>query len=351
MKLVHFLVGSQDGGAETFFMKLIEAQHEAGDEILVILGPHEGRTARLDVLGIQYLVLRFEGFIEDFMSRRAMARALLAFRPDVVQCWMSRAGRRTRKGPYLSVGRQGGYYPVKHYKGCDHLVANTPAIVDFIESDGWPSDKAHLISNFGSLGPAQAIGRKDLETPEDAKVLLAMGRLDPSKGFDVLLEALAKLPKDYYLWLAGTGPIEQRLKSQADRLGVEGRVRFLGWRNDTAALYGQADVYVMSSRDEPLGNVVLEAWSAKVPVVAAQSRGPSWIISDREDGLMVPQEDPDAMAKSIEDVCCDPVLREALIQKALAVYEARFSKASILNQYREFYRSAYFEKFGWELEG
>lgn len=350
MKLVHFLVGSQEGGAEAFFMKLIEAQHEAGDEILVILGPHEGRVGQLEALGVRHLVLKFEGLIEDFMSRRSMARALSAFGPDVVQCWMSRAGRRTKVGPYLTVGRQGGYYPVKHYKGCDHLVANTPAIVDFIKSDGWPETNVHLISNFGSLGTAEPIDRGDLETPASAKVILAMGRLDPSKGFDVLLEALAKLPSDYYLWLAGTGPIELRLKGQAEMLGVQERVRFLGWRDDAAALYSQADVYAMSSRDEPLGNVVLEAWSAKVPVVAAQSRGPSWIISEGEDGLMVPQEDPEAMANAIEEVCNNLALREALISKALETYEARFSKASILDQYREFYRSAYLEKFGREIK-
>jgi glycosyltransferase involved in cell wall biosynthesis len=351
MRLVHFLVGTQEGGAEEFFMKLIIAQHEAGDELLVILGPNTARLARLDAAGVNYLALEFGGFLTDWKSRRTMQAALQEFRPHIVQCWMSRAARRMKPGPWVSVGRQGGYYPVKHYKVCDHLVANTPAIVDYIRRDGWPESRVHLLSNFGSLAACAPVQRRDLGTPESARVVLAMGRLTPSKGFDILIEAMAKLDPGTYLWLAGVGEDENQLRQLAADLGLSKRVKLLGWRDDASALFAEADVYVLSSRDEPLGNVVLEAWQAGVPVVAAKSPGPCWIIEDRKDGLLVNNENPDAMAEAIREVCDDEALSRSLVQQARHSYEERFSKQTILAQYREFYTLAWQQKFGSEIIG
>ena len=100
-----------------------------------------------------------------------------------------------------------------------------------------------------------------------------------------LLAALAEGP-DAYLWLVGTGSLAGVLTSQAASLGLEERVRFLGWREDTAALYAAADLYVCPSRIEPLGNVVIEAWAHNTPVVAAAAAGPAALIENpvHEDG-------------------------------------------------------------------
>ena len=239
---------------------------------------------------------------------------------------------------------------MKNYEGCDHIIANTPGILEFVRKEGWPSDKAHLISNFSSLKKFPPIDRALFETPEDAKVVLAMGRLDWSKGFDVLIEAVAQLPENFILWLAGVGPDEVALKTQTQRLGLEQRVRFLGWRNDASALYQTADVYVMSSRDEPLGNVVLEAFESGVPVVAVESPGPSWIITDRQDGVIVPKLDAQSMANAIKEIVEDEALKNKLVENARITVQERFSKAAILRQYRKLYQKSYREKFGLEIK-
>src|SRR5690606_28632923 len=132
-------------------------------------------------------------------------------------------------------------------------------------------------------------------TPEDAPLLLTLGRLHPSKAQDVALAALARLP-GAFLWIAGAGPLEAALKAQAHALGVHERVRFLGWRDDPSALYAAADICLFPSRYEPLGNVVIQAWAHGLPVIAAASQGPAALIAEGEDGLLVPIDDADALA-------------------------------------------------------
>ena len=112
--------------------------------------------------------------------------------------------------------------------------------------------------------------RHALGTPGAAPLLLALGRLHENKGFDTLIRALALLP-DHHLWLAGEGPLEESLRRLARETGVEERVRLLGWRADTAALYAACDAFVCPSRHEPFGNIIVEAWAQRVPVVATRS--------------------------------------------------------------------------------
>ena len=122
-----------------------------------------------------------------------------------------------------------------------------------------------------------------------------MGRLHEVKAHDISLKALALIPQAY-LWIAGTGPLEAELKALAQSLGVAQRVRFLGWRNDAAALYRTADACLFPSRFEPLGNVVIQCWANGLPVIAAASQGPSQLITPGQDGLLVPIDDAPALA-------------------------------------------------------
>src|SRR3546814_4713189 len=116
--------------------------------------------------------------------------------------------------------------------GFDELVANTEDIAEWIGGQGWPAGRVRCIPNFAAAPPsAPAIERASLETPDDVPLLLSMGRLHEAKAHDITLMALAELP-DAWLWIAGVGPLEPKLRAMAQALGVAGRVRFLGWRTD-----------------------------------------------------------------------------------------------------------------------
>jgi glycosyltransferase involved in cell wall biosynthesis len=179
------------------------------------------------------------------------------------------------------------------------------------------------------------VPRAGLETPADAPLAIALGRLHPNKGFDVLLAAIAKVP-GLYLWVAGEGALRAALKRQASLLGIDERVRFLGWRQDIGALLAAADMLVCSSRREPLGNTILEAWAASKPVVACAASGPAELIEHDKSGLLVPIDDAAALAEAMRGLIADKARAAALAEAGHAVFEAQFSEARVVARYREF---------------
>ena len=275
-------------------------------------------------------------FNRDPYSRMRLKSAIRHHAPRAVLTWMSRATISCPPGPYALIARLGGYYDLKYYRHCDHLVANTEDIASYILRQGWPRDKVTYLPNFATESPVTAIDRQALGVPQGAPLLVALGRLHRDKAFDILLRALA-LVDGVWLWLAGDGPLERSLKALAAELNIAHRVAFLGWRDDSQSLLAAADCLVCPSRVEPLGNVVLEAWARARPVVAAAAIGPFRLIADGKTGLTVPVEDPSALAEAIRLVVTDRPLAERLAASGHQDYQARFSKDAVVRQYLEFF--------------
>ena len=333
-RLLQAIAGQRHGGAEAFFERLAVALAEAGETQRLVIRRDAARAARLRGAGLEVIEAPFGGPF-DFATRKLLRRAVAAFRPEVVLSWMSRASAACAGGDFVHVGRLGGYYPLKHYRGCDHLVANTRDIAAYIVRGGWPAARVHYLPNFVAVTPAAPVARAALDTPADAPLALALGRLHPNKGFDVLLEAVAQVPR-LQLWLAGAGDDGAALAVRAAAPDLAGRVHFLGWRDDVPALLAAADVLVVASRIEPLGNVVIEAWAAGVPVVATASAGPRALIGDGRSGLLVPVEDADALAGALERVVADRGLAAALVEGGRAAYAAEFAQERVVALYRDF---------------
>jgi glycosyltransferase involved in cell wall biosynthesis len=260
-----------------------------------------------------------------------LAREIAEFAPDLVLSWMSRATGFCPAGKAPHLGRLGGYYDLKYYRRCDHLIGNTRDIVDYLVGQGWPAERAHYLPNFVGSAVQPAVPRAALNTPEGVPLLLALGRLHVNKAFDVLLRALEKVPSAH-LWLAGEGPEGRRLMKLADELKIAERLRFLGWRSDVPALLAASDLLVCPSRHEPLGNVVLEAWAQRRAVVAAGAQGPAALITPEETGILVPPDDPEALAAAVARVLEDPILAARLAVGGRAAYEAEFTESAVVAQ-------------------
>jgi glycosyltransferase involved in cell wall biosynthesis len=334
-RVLQCIAGAEHGGAETFFVSLVWALHEAGLEQQIVMRPNVLRRARLEKGGIAPLELPFGGPF-DFRTGRALKREAMRFGADIVLSWMNRASIRCPKGPYVRAGRLGGYYNLKYYRNCDWLIGITPDIVEHMVRGGWPKERAVYLPNFASAEAAPPASRSLLATPQHAPLIFTLGRLHPAKGFDVLLTALKKIP-NAYLWLAGDGPSGPELKALAKRLGVADRVRFLGWREDKAALFAAADVVIFPSRYEPFGTVTLEAWAYETPLVAAASAGPAGVITDEKDALLVPIEDADALASAINRVLGDPGLAASLVANGRAKFDANFTQTAVIRRYLDFF--------------
>ena len=336
MSVLHLLGTAGEGGAETYFVDLLEALKRAGVPEAAAIRGNAAREARLKQAGVAVKVLRFGGPI-DILTKPAAAGFAALQGAKVALAWMNRAARHTPRGPWARIGRLGGYYSLKYYKGFDHLVANTEDIADWIVGQGWPAGRVTCIPNFAEAPEAAApVDRASLDTPQGAPLLLAMGRLHENKAHDISLQALAQLP-DAWLWIAGVGPLEAKLKGMAEALGVSGRVRFLGWRADPSALYRTADVCIFPSRYEPLGNVVIQAWAHGLPVVAAESQGPKALIHDGNDGFLASIDDAEALADRVRRLLDEPKLRTRFAAAGAARVQAEFSEAAVVGHWKELF--------------
>lgn len=336
MSVLHLLGSGGDGGAETYFVDLVTALHRAGVAEACAIRRHPARAEALAAAGVVAQSFGFGGPL-DLITRPRVAALGRRLDAKVMVAWMNRAGRHTPAGPWKRIGRLGGYYSLKYYRGFDHLVGNTRDIVDWVIGQGWPATQVSYIPNFAG-GPDESppVARASLDTPEGAPLLLGMGRLHDAKAHDISLKALALIP-DAYLWIAGDGPLEDKLKAMAAALGVADRVRFLGWRNDAGALYRAADVCVFPSRFEPLGNVVIQSWAHGLPVVAANSKGPGALVRDGEDGILIPLEEPQALADAVKAILADPMMKIRLVQNGHARVEGEFSQAAVVAEWRSLF--------------
>jgi glycosyltransferase involved in cell wall biosynthesis len=341
LRVFQAMSGAALGGAEAFFERLAPAFVRAGVPQRVAIRRDPRRAKLLRAQGVDLVELGFRGPL-DIATRLALMREIRRFAPDVVLGWMNRAcaalpPRAIMRGTrYVAVGRLGGYYDLKYYRRCDWLIGNTPDIRDYVVRQGWPAARAAYVPNFVDATPSPPVDRSAFATPSDAPLALALGRLHPNKAFDVLIAAAAALP-DLHVWIAGEGPLGADLRAQAARLGIAGRIRFLGWREDIPALLAAADLLVCPSRHEPLGNVVIEAWAHGRPVVAAASAGPRQLIRDGETGLLVPVDDATALARAIASIAHDRARGAELAAAGRAAYEAEFTEAAVVQRYLSFF--------------
>ena len=341
MRVLQAMAGAEFGGAEAFFVRLVIALHKAGLNQRVVIRKNDRRAALLRAGGLDPVELKFGGRF-DFSTPMLLKRQLRDFQPQVALTWMNRATsmmpkRRPGDLSYVLAARLGGYYNLKYYRHCDHLVGNTHDICDYLKGEGWPAERTHYLPNFVAADVAQPASRKALNLPERSRFILTLGRLHQNKAFDTLIRALAEVP-DTYLVIAGEGPERENLEALATELGVRPRIRMVGWRDDAPALLAACDAFVCPSRHEPLGNVVIEGWAQSRPVVAAASQGPSQLINDGVDGLLTPVDDAPAMAVAIKRALNDAALAADLAQAGRSRYEAEFTEAQVVKHYLSFFQ-------------
>jgi glycosyltransferase involved in cell wall biosynthesis len=170
-----------------------------------------------------------------------------------------------------------------------------------------------------------AAPRTELRSPGDAEVVVAAGRLVRQKGFDLLVDAWVEVARRHPQWelhVYGSGPEKDALSDQVHRLGLDGRVRLMGYSDDLLAKMAGASLYVMSSRSEGFPLVLLEAMAVGLPVVSFDCRnGPSDIVRHARDGLLVPDHDVAALAGALNDLLAAPARRHRM--SCAAVERAR----------------------------
>jgi glycosyltransferase involved in cell wall biosynthesis len=322
---MQIMAGAKVGGIETFFFDAVCALDDACIEQFVVARPHA--TAGLNAVkarGIGYATAEFVSWW-PWPTRRVLRKAVADFQPDIIQYWTGRAASFAPETQARQIGWYGGYRQRKRYRSCTHFIGITPDLMRHLRDEGVADDQSSLVHIFAEARRVEPASRAALSTPEGAPLLLALSRLHWKKGLDVLLEATARVP-GAYLWIAGEGPDRAKLEEKSRTLGIDERVRFLGWRNDREALLAAADICVFPSRFEPFGAVMIEAWAAGRPLIAAASQGPAAYVESGANGILVPVDDVTALVAAIRAVVDDKALRTRLVAGGFATFEKRFTR-------------------------
>jgi glycosyltransferase involved in cell wall biosynthesis len=185
--------------------------------------------------------------------------------------------------------------------------------------------------------------RSELGVAPEVTLLGAVGNVRPSKAYPVLLDAFARVRRTLptaRLVVAGQaqGALYDELKAQRARLGLEGAVDFIGFRSDVAEVLHALDVFVLSSSDEGFSLAVVQAMAAGLPVVATRCGGPEQIVGDSGAALLVPPNDPGALAEAIVRVVGQDDLAGRLRAAARQRAVEAFSLERMLGDYDALYR-------------
>lgn len=336
MKILHIIAGADVGGAETFFIDAVEALAETACQQRVVT--RFNNQHKIDIIKKHNIPLEKASFsnLWPFPTSRKINKQIKDFKPDIVHHWMGRAGSFSQIGDHVNLGWYGGYYKPERFKHCTHHAGVSRDIVRHIKEQGIAEQNAHLLHIYAEFEKGTPLNRADFETPEDAPLLLALARLHVKKGLDVLLKSLIDVP-EAYLWIAGSGPLEKELKGQMKELGLENRVRFLGWRTDRENLLATCDICVFPSRYEPFGAVVIEAWAMGKPLIAAKSQGPKAYVTHEEDGLLVEIDDVIGLGDAIKRILADKPLAEKMIKNGLQSYKNGFTREVFKNNILQLY--------------
>lgn len=365
MKILYTIAGLyRPAGMERILSLKANYLAKLGYDVTIVTTEQKGRpeafplegSIRLVDLGIGYEDNNGKSFVDKLVHypakqhrhRKALAKLLQELRPDVtvslfdgderflykikdgskkvLELHFSRYKRLqyNRGGIWALADRLRSYQDERTVSKYDRFVVLTE---EDLKNWGSPAN-ACVIPNFlnGMPDEPATLGRK---------TVLAVGRYDYQKGFDRLISAWAMLPANHRwkLRLVGEGPLRDALAQQVKDLGVQDSVFIDKTHRNMDAVYHDASIYALSSHYEGLPMVLLEAQSHGLPIVAFDCKcGPSDVVTDEVDGLLVPEGDVPALAKALERIMDNPRLRKEMGARAL-LSAARWDKESIMQQW------------------
>jgi glycosyltransferase involved in cell wall biosynthesis len=200
--------------------------------------------------------------------------------------------------------------------------------------NGWGGMRIDVI--FNAVDPAAWAGdlsesslRKELSLSEEHFVMLCASRFAHDKGHKYLVNSISRLTEltqiPFTLVLAGDGPLLEETKTQVHELGLEGKIKFIGFRKDIKNLYKGSDLYVNASQHEALSFLIIEAMAAGLPVVATDMYGNSDIVNSKTNcGLLVEYDNADSMAVALKCMMEDPAFLANCRQNALKAVDEFF---------------------------
>ncbi|AZY51463.1 glycosyltransferase family 4 protein [Bordetella avium] len=362
-RILIFIHSLHGGGAERVAVDLAGHWVRAGHEVMILT------QAEGDAYPIPEGVLRqvlgtdgrggARGILDNVRRVRALRAVLRQFRPDIVLGMMTTSSILAVLAawglPIKVIATEHTHPPSQQLSGmwqrlrrltyprAARVVALTRGTADWI-AEHVPGSRLAVIPNPVHWPLPRNEPRLRPPTLPGRHYLLAVGRLHPDKGFEVLIDAYAQLAArfpDWDLLILGEGEERARLAAQAAAHGLGERIYLPGRAGNVADWYESADLYVLSSRFEGLSNTLLEAMaSGLAPVCFDCDTGPREIVRDGLDGVLVrPVSDAAAMAQALAALMQDAPARSRMAAQAQTARE-RFSARHVLGLWRQLFDDA-----------
>jgi L-malate glycosyltransferase len=364
MKIMHVAAPGTVGGLETVVQSLACGQRLAGHRVLVALVVEPGQelnglVSALQRAGVDLNVLRIPP--RAYRQERRLIRALCRrFQPDVVHTHGCRSDvidagiARSLGVPVVTtvhgssllggITRLYEWLEFAMFPRFDAVVAVSRPLVRSLRRFGVARERIHVIPNGwnGRVPTAdRATARAALGLPPDRFLVGWVGRLIPVKGADLFLHSLAQLSGvSVSASIVGEGPERARLEQLATALGLRHgeQVTFHGQIEDAARLFPAFDAFVLSSRSEGTPMVLAEAIAAGVPVIATAVGGVPDLLGT-DGALLVPPEQPAALAQAIRSTALDPAAARERAGRARQRLETEFGPQQWLERYERVYRT------------
>jgi L-malate glycosyltransferase len=226
----------------------------------------------------------------------------------------------------------------------ERVIAISRAVAEILETDGVRPQRIVVVHSGVSLqdlrGTPRLGIRERLELPPGATVAANVAALVGHKDHATLFRAAARLASRFPAlhWIvAGEGPERHALERLRGALALEGRVHLLGHIAEPARLVADADLFVMSSREEGLGTSVLDAMALGIPVASTSAGGLPEMLGEGA-GVLAPPHDPDAFAHAVARLLTEPGLAAAVAERAAQAVQ-RFTAARMAEEVQSVYRS------------
>lgn len=341
MKITQIMLAKGFGGAERSFVDTALALAARGHEVQAIC--HKDFIKQDLLVGVDNLRLdpvKVGGELV-FISPIRIARLLKAFGAEIIHTQLKRAawhgGRAGKRAGIRVVAKLHNYVNLKKYCHVHTLIGTTEDQQRYALEQGWPADRLTVIPNFSRVKPIE-LARLPQTQPLR---LLTYGRYVHKKGFDVLLEAFKKLLDsgvDARLIIGGSGPEAEALEALSAELGIAGKVKLGVWIDDVSVALDEADIFVLPSRDEPFGIVMLEAMARGLPIVTTRTQGPTQVLTD-ESAYFADIDSVDTLLAGLQQVVANPVEAQNKAAAALELYRTTYFEDAVIPRLEALYES------------
>jgi len=338
-KITQLMLTRGFGGAERHFVDLSLALADRGYLIQAICHPEFSHRQSLEKhANIEVAPVRAHGYW-DLWSARCIRQAITRFAPDIIHTHLARGahlgGKAAARLGIPCVVNLHNYIDLKYYRNIDAFIAATADQRRYLLAEGVSEALVTVMPHF-SLLPATS----PVLIPENQPIrFVTLGRMVKKKGFDVLISAFRdylNAGHDGRLLIGGDGPERDALHALAAHPEVAGKIEFAGWIDDIAAFLSKGDVFVLPSRDEPFGIVVLEAMASGRPIISTRTQGPITILDDQTAYFTEIGDDATITAAMLE-IASDRHAAMAKAQAASALYQSTFYADAVVPRVEAIY--------------